>query len=229
MFCFSKPGGDGELHADCRCVPGRLDAVDWIRLEVFQPAEVTMRFIHQLLSALLLAGSLAGLAFSQNAASSENWKRYSFPEIGIEFSSPYAPTILKPVLPKRDGIERHAYAVDLGNGSHAIFTTGDLTQSQIDQIGPNEPVRTILEAAKASFLRQRPNDELVFERDVTLDGNSGIEFETKNAQVRGRSRIFLVKDKIIMALVMGPVTAPLPVEATKLLDSLRILAAIRTP
>jgi hypothetical protein len=185
-----------------------------------------MRFINKLLSVLLLAGSLAGLAFSQNAASSENWKQYSFPEIGIEFSSPYAPTILKPTLPKRDGIERHAYAVDLGNGSHVIFTTGDLTQSQIDS---NEPVRTILEAAKASFFRQRPNDELVFERDATLDGYSGIEFETKNAQVRGRSRIFLVKGKIIMALVMGPVTAPLPVETTKLLDSLRILAAIRNP
>ena len=185
-----------------------------------------MKFINQLLSALLLASSLAGLAFSQNEAFGENWKRYSFPEIGIEFSSPYAPTLLKPTQPKRDGVERHAYAVNLGNGSHAIFTTGDLTQSQTS---PNPDVRTILEAGKASFLQKRPNVELVYEKDVALDGNAGIEFETKDPQIRGRSRIFFVNGKIIMAFVTGPVTAPLPVETTKLLDSLRILAAIPTP
>lgn len=176
------------------------------------------RFI-AIVSLFLVGGTLIPAAVAvQNAPTQKlEWKEYSYPEDGIVFSAPSKPAFMKQNQDTADGpVELHLHYIEM-SGSVAFIGVGDMKEKKNDA-----PVKAILEGAKTSSLRAR-KATLVSEKQVSLQGNSGIEYEANGDTFHFRARIFFVKGKMVTALVNAPIASPLSSEAMKLFDTLRFV------
>jgi hypothetical protein len=197
-----QPDQDGKFRCQSEDVPIEISTAEGHTLK-YRPHTV-----------LLVPGCLLIKPPVVKFEARGDWKKYSFPEDGIEFSSPSAPTLSKQ--------DQHTHIVNLGS-SFVIFA---VEQAQENPKDPLVPAKSYLEAAKANFLRARKY-ELVSGADVSLDGSPGSEFEAKNDKARCRVRLFLVKEKLISAEIVGLVGAPLPTDAGEVLNSLRLIPGPR--
>jgi hypothetical protein len=200
-----QPGQDGKFRCTAEDVSVEISTADGKALK-YRPHTV-----------LLVPGCLLNMPPAAKPLTSRDWQKYSFPDDGIEFSSPSAPTLLKQ--------DQHSHVVNLGN-SFVIFAVEQAQQNEKDY--PAVPVKTFLEAAKTNFLQARKY-ELVSGADAALYGTPGTEFEAKNDKFRCRVRLFLAKEELISAEIVGPVAAPLPADAGEVLNSLRLVPAVQTP
>src|SRR5262249_52630737 len=176
------------------------------------PAKVL--FVLPLLCSLFIFTTAAAQSLPAQA---NEWKEYSFQGDGIAFSAPSKPGFLKQNQDTPSGpVEIHIYTVDLGDAA-VMIAVGDMKVKNNDV-----PVDAILEGAKAASLRMR-NAQLVSEKKVSLQNNSGIEFEAKGEAFHFRSRSYFVKGRLITALTIARINTPFPAEADKLFNSLRLL------
>jgi len=154
----------------------------------------------------LIAGVfLAAPLLSQSTQSA--WKEYSYPRDGFAVSAP-----VKPVLNKQE----RTLEIALDNS----VVTISLSPADAHDVLP----RAFLQGAKNGLLGKL-HAKLVSEKDITLQGCPGIQFDYESAKSRLRSRIYVAK-KIVFTLMAGvPKGRRIPDSVNRIFDSLRLLNA----
>jgi hypothetical protein len=145
------------------------------------------------------------------------WREYSYPDDGFAVSAPGKPVLQTQNTDTAVGmVEAHNYIVDLGNDSGLAINATNMKQAEgID-------VRMVLEAAKKGIAEQT-NGKITSEKDVSLNGNLGLEFELQNDAYHIRARYFFFKGRLLALLAMAPGKRPIPSEADRFFNSLRML------
>ena len=65
--------------------------------------------------------------------------------------------------------------------------------------------------------------KLVSDKEISLDGNPGIEYEIEAAGFHSRSRYYMVNGKILAVQSSAPAGAPFASDTDRIFDSLRLL------
>jgi hypothetical protein len=152
-----------------------------------------------------------------NAVSQVNWREYSYPDDGFSFAAPAAPVFEKSTTPTAVGpIEQHTYSLQLGPNAAFMVSTGDFNEKG------SVSVKDLLEGAKKGAA-ERSNGAISKERDVTLEGNAGIEFELANAAFHSRVRCFFINKKLLTMMAVASTDKPIPAEADRFFDSFRLI------
>jgi len=160
----------------------------------------------------LLAGSLSAGALVQP----QDWKQYSYPNDGFALSSPSKPVIVEEKSETASGtIEIHNYLIDLGNNSAVKVSSVNLPPMDM-------PAKELLQAGKAGAVESM-NATISSEKEITLDGNPGLEFEAKADTVRVRARVYMVKTRLLTLLAKAPSGAPFPAEVSRIFDSVKLI------
>lgn len=168
-----------------------------------------------------LAGILAYLCFTgvvlasswQNPPS--QWKEYSYPDDGFLISAPAEPVVTKsPPLPPGQP-EPHNYAIDLGNDCGVMVSSTEIKGAE------SVSAKSLLAGAKNGAI-QAVKAKLTGEKEITLEEYSGIEFEADTETYHMRARMYVVKSKLLSLLAVAPKGTPVPAEAGRVLDSLKL-------
>ena len=163
----------------------------------------------------------AVLAFLAVAALGQkpDWKDYAYPEDGFTISSPFKPTFeKKPIDTDLGKMEMHTYLVDIG-------TLGDLGLSvnDIRKFG-DLPARELLQAAKNGSVTQ-VKGMLISEKEISLEGAPGIEYEMETAGDHSLMRCYYVNGRTITLVSEAKKGIPLFSGTERLFSSLRFIPA----
>jgi hypothetical protein len=160
-----------------------------------------------------LMGALSALPLFQQ----QKWKQYSYAEDGFSISAPAKPAFSEQNDTTPDGtVKQHTYAVELGGNSGVAIYSTDYRQmkdmpTDILQLAKNEIVHVF-------------DARITSEKEITLAGNSGLEFEAQNDTVHMRGRMYLINGRALALMAMAPITTPIPPEAQRIFDSLRLIS-----
>jgi|SRR5579864_9238111 len=172
-----------------------------------------------LLVRLSVAVALFAPLLAQTAQS--QWKQYSYPSDGFSISSPLEPAFSKEIRPTSSGtatLELHNYAIDLGNNTVVLISSTEIEGAD------RTPAKDMLAGAKAGAI-QSLKARLTSEKELTLQGTPGTEFQAESDSFRLHARMYMVGTKLLTVLAMGPMTSAIPANANRILDSLRLLKA----
>ena len=108
-----------------------------------------------------------------------------------------------PIPAPRDPEEpkTRAYGIRYNNRSDVAFSTGPLDMFE------NLPDKEKLQRMKDLSVRGTVS-KLVSEKEVSLDGNPGIEFEIEGTGVHSRTRCFIVNGKLFALYSSAPPGEP---------------------
>lgn len=70
---------------------------------------------------------------------------------------------------------------------------------------------------------QGTSSKLISDKEISLDGNPGIEYEIEGASSHSRSRSYIVNGKLLAVQSYAPVDAPFAADTDRIFDSLRLL------
>ena len=170
--------------------------------------------IYQVLVWLFVANSLfAAPAFQQNPK--DDWKEYSFESDGFAVSAPAEPAFTKQSQNTGAGtVEVHNYAIELGNNSGVMISSAQFDNAQGD---PKE----LLQNAKNGAV-EAMQAKIISEKAITLQDYPGIEFVAENANFHVRSRMYMVKGRLLTLLALAPSNDKIPPTADRVFDSFKI-------
>jgi hypothetical protein len=152
-------------------------------------------------------------AFGQQS----DWKDYAYPEDGFAISAPVKPTLQKELVDTDAGkVEMHVYYVDLGEMSGFSISVYDF--SKFGAL----PVKDLLQGVKNGDVAG-VKGTIVSEKEISLDGAPGIEYEIKEPDGHSRVRCYYVRGKIIVTMSIANTALPFHSATTRLFDSLRFL------
>jgi hypothetical protein len=149
---------------------------------------------------------------------SDGWKEYKYRDDGFAISAP-----LRPVpMPDRSATpaeqkNHRAYGIDFGNRTEILIGV-----SPADDLGENVPAEELLQRLKNLTLRGVPA-KLVSERQLSLAGNPGLEYEFQAEGWHARQRFYIVKDKLLGVSSTAYGGDPLAPATDRIFDSLRLL------
>ncbi|HEY6351107.1 MAG TPA: hypothetical protein VI636_17015 [Candidatus Angelobacter sp.] len=173
-----------------------------------------------LMICISVVGALASAVTAHAQTTSSQWKQYSYPGEGFSVSSPTEPVFTRQDKPTATGtVEMHNYTIEMGNNSGVMISSAEI--SGADTVSP----QTLLQGAKNGAI-QTVNAKLTSEKEITLDGNPGIQFEAANDSFHVRARMYIVKTKLITVLEIAPVNIAISTNADRLCDSMRLGKAV---
>jgi hypothetical protein len=154
---------------------------------------------------------------SVSALAQDGWKEYPFPEDGFSISAPAKPAFAKESTETAIGpLEQHTYQVQLGADSGLMINTTDFKQ------GDSLPLKKLLEAGM-NGAAENSKSTASKEKDVSLEGNAGIEFELANETFHARVQLFFVNGKMLTVMAAAPAAKPIPAEADRFFSSLKLI------
>jgi hypothetical protein len=146
----------------------------------------------------------------------EHWQEYSYPSDGFAISSPYAPVLETTTLqvPQRGPVEMHNYTLSLGRGYGDFL----LTTTEVKTVDPNS-IKSALEGTKKGFIG---NGKLLAEKEISIDGNPGIEFEFEDHSHK-LIRCYSVNKRYFQFIWNGSLKQPVPAAVGRIFNSFRLL------
>jgi hypothetical protein len=143
----------------------------------------------------------------------DGWDEYKYKDAGFGISAPSLPIPL-PTLP--DEPNTRAYGLKYPNRSEILFS-----------MGPLDMFETLPDKEKLQKLKnltvQGTSSKLISEKELTLDGNSGIEIEVESNHSHSRERFYIVNGKILSIQSSAPLDQPFVADTDRIFDSLRLL------
>ncbi|HUK88451.1 MAG TPA: hypothetical protein VLT85_12365 [Terriglobales bacterium] len=147
------------------------------------------------------------------------WKEYEYPEDGFAASFPFLPTVEKMPMETEGGkVEMHDYEVgsdtswNLGVAVYDVSKFGDLPARELLQAGRNGAVAEV-------------KGQLISERDISLNGTPGIEYEFRNNASHALARSYYVNGRVITMISVAPSAQPLFLGTDRFFSSLRFIPA----
>jgi hypothetical protein len=176
------------------------------------------RLAHVLVWLFLGSVLFAAPTFQQqnaNSDSKEEWKVYSYESDGFAVSAPGEPTLTKQNQDSPGGkVEVHNYAIELGNNSGVMISTTLFPNVQGDP-------KTLVQGAKNGAV-DTMNAKITSEKEITIDGYPGVQFEADSQNFHIRSRMYVVKDRLLMLLAIAPNESKIPPTADRVFDSFKL-------
>ena len=167
---------------------------------------------HLLRSLVVFASCVAALC--QTA----HWKNYQYAADGIAFAAPSNPVFKTQTNQTAVGpVESHNYMIDLGGNSAVVVAVADFGNRK-----RTESKHDILQGAKNGSLKSA-NGKLVSEKDITLDGNPGLEYDMESQAFHAHTRVFLVNSRLVQLISLAPTGKPLSASTAQIFNSLKLL------
>ncbi len=146
-----------------------------------------------------------------------DWQQYSYAEDGFSVSMPSKPVFAKQNKETAAGtVEIHNYSVQLSDNAGVMVSSVNFPPMDV-------PAKDLLQGGKNGAL-QSVKATLISEKEITLDGSPGLEFEAASDAYHVRARMYMVKTRLLTLLVIAPAGAPFPAEAGRILDSVKLIA-----
>jgi len=143
----------------------------------------------------------------------DGWDEYKYKDAGFAISSPRLP-IPRPT--SADEPNTRAYGLKYDNRSEILFS-----------MGPLDMFETLPDKEKLQKLKdltvQGTSSKLISEKELSLDGNPGIELEVEAHSRHTRERYYLVSGKILAIESSAPIDQPFVADTDRIFDSLRLL------
>lgn len=148
-----------------------------------------------------------------------DWKEYEYGEDGFAITSPSMPTMEnEPVKTEAGDLEMHFYSIkvdlvrSLNVGVADFKRFGDL------------PVRELLQAAKNGSAAE-VKGQVTFEKEISLYGTPGIEYELRTELNHLLARCYYVGGRTIVLMSSAPSELPLFPGTERFFNSLRFIPA----
>ena len=169
----------------------------------------------RLLSLWMVFG--AALAFSQAPAAKPEWKEYSYPDDGFALTAPSKPAFQKQQQATAAGnVEMRQYSVDLESDSGVLMSVSDFPNAE------KADPKTALEGAVNGSI-QATKAKKTSQKDVALQQVPGIEFEAESEAYHMLGRYYWSKGRLLSLLAVAPINAPIPADAVRVMDSLKLI------
>ncbi len=157
--------------------------------------------------------ALLGWSFVVGCKKSDGWDEYKYRDAGFAISAPSLP-IPRPTSP--DEPNTRAYGLKYPNRSEILFSLGPLDMYE------NVPDKEKLQKLK-DLTVQGTVSKLISEKEISLDGNPGIEIEIESHSQHQRERYYMVNGKILAIVSSAPAGQPLVADTDRIFDSLHLL------
>ncbi len=164
--------------------------------------------------------AVAGLAASV-AHAADDWSTLTSDGGGFTISMPGKPTESKQTYDTDGGpVEAVLYMLELDGGNVAYLAGyNDFKKEQIEGRNPQDMLDGARDGAVANV-----NGKLVKETKITLDGNPGRELKVEApGDMLVFARVYLVKNRLIQALVVMPKKTLKEKDVTRFLTSLALI------
>ena len=148
---------------------------------------------------------------------SNGWKEYKYRDDGFAISAPSKP-LLRPQIP--DEADSRTYGINYGNRTEILFGLGNVGAWE------NLPAKERLQRMEDLTL-QGTSSKLISDKEISLDGNPGLEYEIEGASSHSRSRFYIVDGKLLAVQSYAPVDAPFAADTDRIFDSLHLLNSKR--
>ena len=160
---------------------------------------------------ILLA--LLSCCFVTACKKADGWEEYKYRDAGFAISAPLMPI---PARPDPGEPNSRAYVIKYNNRSEIVFSAGPLDMFE------NLPDKEKLQRLK-DLTVQGTSSKLISEKEISLDGNPGIEFEIEGGGVHSRMRCYMVNGKLLGLNSSAPPGEPFVTDTDRIFDSLRLL------
>jgi hypothetical protein len=145
----------------------------------------------------------------------DEWKEYPYAGDGFSVSAPAEPVLTKQNKDTTAGpVEVHNYAIELGNNSGVMISS---TQFQNVQGDP----KALVQGAKTGAIGAM-NAKITSEKEITIDGYPGIQFDAESENFHIRSRMYMIKGRLLTLLAIAPADSKIPAAADRVFDSLKL-------
>ena len=128
--------------------------------------------------AILLALVNLSFAVACKKKSTDGWEEYKYTDAGFAISAPLIPI---PMRPSAEQPNARAYGIKYYNHSAVIITVGPL--DMWENLSDKEKLPRMMD-----LTAQGTSSKLVSQKEISLDGNPGIEFEIEGSAEHWRSR-----------------------------------------
>jgi hypothetical protein len=170
---------------------------------------------------VLLLGLILPLAASATQPASSAWKEFHCKPGGFKVLLPGVPQQQKQSLQTPVGaVELILFVLEptKGQGAYAV-SYSELSQSVLKQATPQQRLEHARDSAVA-----RAKGMLRSDKRIAWQGHPGLEFEIAvDGQVRIRTRLIAVKNRLYQILVVGPPAWLSSKDSGRFLDSLQLM------
>jgi len=143
----------------------------------------------------------------------DGWDEYKYKDLGFGISAPSLP-IPRPTSP--DEPNTRAYGLKYPNRSEMLFSIGPL--DMFESLPDKEKLQKLKDLTVQGTV-----SKLISEKELSLDGNPGIEIEIESNHWHSRERFYIVNGKILSILSSAPAGQPLVADTDRIFDSLHLL------
>jgi hypothetical protein len=146
------------------------------------------------------------------------WKEYVYKDDGMAFSMPSDPTLSTDTVKTALGpVALHFYLLSNQNDTEAFMVS---VNSYPDVVLQTPPAKLLAGARDGQLKRFKATERA--EKQLTLAGHPGIEFQFDGGTVHGISRIYLVGTRLYQLFSFSLNGPPMP-ETDRILASFRLL------
>jgi hypothetical protein len=168
---------------------------------------------HLAKAAVILA--LCTAAFSQKP----DWKDYEYREDGFAVAAPFKPKFEKDLVDTAAGrMEVHTYNIEAG-----LFWNLAVSINDISMFG-DLPAKELLQAAKNGSLTE-VKGKLIAEKEISLNGAPGIEYEIATPDYHSLTRCYYVNGRTIAQISTAKTGLPFALNTDRFFSSLRFIPA----
>jgi len=161
--------------------------------------------------AILVA--LLSCCFVAACQKGDGWKEYKYRDDGFAISAPSKPI---PAPPSPEEPNTRAYGLNYGDRTMVVIAAGKL--DMFEELSDKEKLQRLKD-----LLVRGTSSKLVSEKEISLGGNPGIDFEIEAYADHSCSRYYIVDGKFLALQSYAPSGAPFAVDTDRIFDSLRLL------
>lgn len=165
----------------------------------------------------LVLFSVLPLAAFQLAAA-QDWHTYSYPADGFSISAPAQPVAsMQDVSGEAGLVKMHNYLLELSTAALYASTSDD---AALPNSNPDEALKGAEQGAVENL-----HGRLVSEKRIALGSYPGVEMEADSDSAHFTARIYIVRSRLYLTLVVSAPGKPYP-DAERFLDSFRLLPQV---
>jgi hypothetical protein len=157
--------------------------------------------------------ALLSCCFVTACKKGDGWEEYKYRDAGFAISAPSLPIPL-PTSP--DEPNSKAYGLKYDNRSEILITAGPL--DMFEDLPDKEKLQRLKDLTV-----QGTSGKLISEKELSLDGNPGLEMEIESRSHHLRERFYLVNGRILGIQSSAPTGQPFVADTDRIFESLRLL------
>lgn len=151
-------------------------------------------------------------------AAAQEWHTYAYPSDGFSISAPAQPVIsMQNVDGDGGAVKMHNYLLELGTAALYASTSDDVAL-------PNSNLDDALKGAEKGAV-DNIHGHLVSDKRIALGSYPGVEMEADSDSAHFTARIYIVRTRLYLTLVVSAPGRPYP-DAARFLDSFRLLPPV---